>query len=141
MRRPLEQSDLVLRNDVSELERMTKWILGVCKTANLTEKPAFALQLCLEEVVTNIMRHGEASARATEIVTNIVRHGADIIITIEDDGGPFDPTKFVARPRVRSLEEASVGGLGIGLMRQFARDIEYWRSGTRNHLRLTITCP
>jgi serine/threonine-protein kinase RsbW len=139
VRRPLEQSDLVLRNDMSELERMTEWILGVCKRAELSEKAAFALQLCLEEVVTNIIRHGEASARATEIVTSVVRDGADIIMTIEDDGGPFDPTKFVARPRARSLEEASVGGLGISLMRHFARHIEYGRSGGRNHLRLTIS--
>ena len=58
VRRPLEQSDLVLRNDMSELERMTEWILGVCKRAALYDKDAFAVQLCLEEVVKNIMRHG-----------------------------------------------------------------------------------
>ena len=85
------------------------------------------------------MRHGEANGPATRIVANIVQDGNYIVMTIEDNGSPFDPTKFVARPRARSLEEASVGGLGISLMRHFARHIEYGRSGGRNHLRLTIS--
>jgi anti-sigma regulatory factor (Ser/Thr protein kinase) len=134
-----DRSDLVLGNDASELGRMTQWILGVCKTAALSEKTAFALQLCLEEAVTNIMRHGEGGARATEIVTNVALDDADIVLTVEDDGGPFDPTKFAAPQRAQSLDDASVGGLGICLMRQFARRIEYRRSGGRNQLRLTFS--
>jgi serine/threonine-protein kinase RsbW len=133
------QSGLVLDNNMTELGRMTQWILGVCKTAKLPEKTAFALQLCLEEAVTNIMRHSGASGRATKIVTNVAQDGADIVLAIEDDGGPFDPTKFAAGPRAQSLNEASVGGFGISLMRQFARRIEYWRSGGHNYLRLTLS--
>jgi serine/threonine-protein kinase RsbW len=124
---------------MTELERMTQWILAVCKTAELSEKTAFALQLCLEEAVTNIMRHGEASGRATEIVANVARDGTDIVLTVEDDGGPFDPTRFAARPRAQALDEASAGGLGIDLMRQFARRIEDRRRGGRNYLRLTVS--
>jgi anti-sigma regulatory factor (Ser/Thr protein kinase) len=137
--RPPKQFDLVVRNDESELGRMTGWIIEVCKTAELSETNAYAVQLCLEETASNIMRHGEASARATEIAVKLVRNGADTIMTIEDNGSPFDPTKFVVQPRAQPIKEASVGGFGINLMRQFASHIEYQRGGGRNNLRLTFS--
>ena len=133
-----DQSRLVLNNDMNELGRMTQWILEVCTASGVSEKTAFALQLCLEEAVTNIMRHSESIGRASKIVMSIALERADVVLTIEDDGGPFDPTAFAARPRAQSLEQASVGGLGIGLMRRFAREIEYRRDTGHNHLRLTL---
>jgi len=62
------------------------------------------------------MRHGEANGPATRIVANIVQDGNYIVMTIEDNGSPFDPTKFAARPRAQSLDEAWLGGLGLVLM-------------------------
>ena len=39
----------------------------------------------------------------------------------------------------RTLEDATVGGLGIHLMRQFATDIAYEREGGRNRLAVGAT--
>jgi anti-sigma regulatory factor (Ser/Thr protein kinase) len=133
------RSFLVLRNDADEFARMTQWILRVCNAAGLATKTAFALQLCLEEAVTNIVEHGEGDARATEIVASVERDQADVVLTVEDDGGPFDSTKVAAPQRRQTLEDSPVGGLGIHLMRQFASGVEYRREGGRNHLRLTFS--
>jgi serine/threonine-protein kinase RsbW len=136
---PAVKGQLVLRNDPSELRRMAQWIIKFCNKAELSEKPAFALQLCLEEAVTNSMRHGEANAPATRIVANIVRDGNDIVMMIEDNGSPFDPTKFAVRPCAHSLDEASLGGLGLILMRHFAHRIEYERIGGLNRLSVKVS--
>jgi anti-sigma regulatory factor (Ser/Thr protein kinase) len=116
---------------------MTQWAIAVCRTSGIRESSAFALQLCLEEAVTNIMRHGERGARATRIIANVEQDGSDLVLTIEDDGSPFDPTRFPTS-RARTLDEATRGGFGIGLMRRFARRVEYQRSRGRNQLRLTF---
>jgi anti-sigma regulatory factor (Ser/Thr protein kinase) len=132
------RSALVLRNDASELVRMTEWILGVCKAIGLPTRTAFALQLCLDEAVANIIEHGHGDARAREIVAGVARERSDIVLTIEDDGGPFDLTTIPAPQRRKSLEDTPIGGLGIHLIRQFANAIEYRREGGRNRLRLTF---
>jgi anti-sigma regulatory factor (Ser/Thr protein kinase) len=133
------RSFLVLRNDADEFARMTQWILRVCQAAGLATKTAFAVQLCLEEAVTNIVEHGEGDARATEIVASVARDHADVVLTVEDDGGPFDSTKVAAPQPRRTLDDSPVGGLGIHLMRQFASGVEYRRESGRNHLRLTFS--
>ena len=133
-----DRSVLVLRNDAAEFARMTDWILGVCKSAGFATKMAYALQLCLEEAVSNIVEHGRGAARATEIVASVVRGHADAVLTIEDNGTAFDPTRVAAPQRSATLEELAVGGLGIHLMRNFANSLEYQREGGRNHLRLTF---
>jgi anti-sigma regulatory factor (Ser/Thr protein kinase) len=117
---------------------MTDWILAVCKEFGLSNRSAFALQLCLDEAVANIIEHGEGNARAREIVVSVVSHSAEIVLIVEDDGGPFDSTKVAAPQRRESLDDARVGGLGIHLIRQFASSVEYQRKDGRNRLRLSF---
>jgi len=132
------RTGVVVRHDQGDLERMTQWILEACAAAGIPEKAAFAVQLCLDEAVANILQHGEDGARASEIAASLERTDAGLVLSIEDDGGPFDPTAAAAPARPATLDELPVGGLGIHLMRQYARRMDYSRSGGRNRLRLTF---
>src|SRR5262245_27094077 len=109
------RSVLVLRNDAGEFARLTDWILSVCKSAGFAAKTAYALQLCLEESVNNIFEHGHGAARATEIVASVAREHTDAVLTVEDDGAPFDPTQVAAPQRSGTLDDLPVGGFGIHL--------------------------
>jgi len=132
------RSSLALRNDASELPRMTEWIVGASKAAGISDKTSFALQLCLEEAVANIMEHSRGDAGARQIVASIVREASDIVLTVDDDGAAFDPTQLSAADRGHTLDDTPVGGLGIPLMRKFANDIKYRRKDGGNQLRLTF---
>jgi serine/threonine-protein kinase RsbW len=132
------RSSFALRNDASELSSMTEWIVGACKAAGISDKTSFALQLCLEEAVANIMEHSRGEARAREIIASIVREASDIVLTVEDDGAQFDSTQVAAPRREHTLADAPVGGLCIPLMRKFASSIEYRRKDGGNQLRLTF---
>jgi anti-sigma regulatory factor (Ser/Thr protein kinase) len=60
---------------------------------------------------------------------------------VEDGGVPFDPTTVAPRNPVppASLEDATIGGLGLALVRRFARDLAYQRlANGRNRLGLTV---
>jgi serine/threonine-protein kinase RsbW len=58
-----------------------------------------------------------------------------MILTIEDDGPPFDPLSLPPPDVTASLEERRVGGLGVFLVRQMMDEVSYQRTGKRNQLR------
>jgi len=132
------RSVLVTRNDASELARMTEWIEEVCTAAGLSRRTSLALHLCMDEAVANIMAHGLGASRAREIVLSVVREEANVVLTVDDDGEPFDPTAVPPPHPPDMLDDAPIGGFGIHLMREFSRGIEYRRACGRNQLRLTF---
>jgi anti-sigma regulatory factor (Ser/Thr protein kinase) len=145
------KSTLVMRNDPGEAGKLTQWIIEACAAAHISEKMSFAVQLCLDEAVANIMQHAAqhaaqhtaqhpaGTARASSISASLERSDAGVWLDIEDDGEAFDPTAVALRAPALTLELLPVGGLGIHLMRQYSSRMEYSRSGGRNRLRLTFT--
>jgi len=53
---------------------------------------------------------------------------------VEDDGQPFDPLAVPEPDTAKSLEERTIGGLGIHLVRKLMDNLEYKRQGERNLL-------
>jgi serine/threonine-protein kinase RsbW len=124
-----------LRSEVAAGEGLTEWVLGVCAKYSLPDKVAFALQLCLDEAVANVIEHGKSQGHgAKEISVNISREDKRILMTVADDGDEFDPTQFESRHLQPSRDEPVVGGVGIRLMRKFATSLKYQRLDQRNHL-------
>jgi anti-sigma regulatory factor (Ser/Thr protein kinase) len=135
-----EASRLVLRNDVAELKRLAGWIEGFTEQRTSPDV-SFAVQLCLEEAVANIIMYGAARDDPLEIAVELERNGANLVARIEDNGRQFDPTQAPPPVPPRSLEEAKVGDVGIHLMRSFATDMDYEHRNGRNRLTLRFIEP
>jgi serine/threonine-protein kinase RsbW len=131
----LEASRLVLRKDVAELERLAGWIEGFTRQS-ASPDVIFAVQLCLEEAVANIIMYGALKDDPLEIAVELERNDGILVARIEDNGRQFDPTRAPPPAPARSLEEAKVGDVGIHLMRSFASDMDYERRNGRNRLTL-----
>lgn len=116
---------------------MAAWAEGFARHAKLSASATFGLQLCLEEAVSNIIRHGIAPAERPEILVMLAETEDRITAEIEDEGQPFDPGQFNREQRPPSIAE-SAGGFGIPLMLRFAATIHYERDGRRNRLTLTF---
>jgi anti-sigma regulatory factor (Ser/Thr protein kinase) len=129
----LEAHRLELRGHLSKLRRLAGWIKAEAPH-ELTANISFAVQLCLEEAVANIIMHGGAKGDRLEIAIELERNGRTLVARIEDNGRKFDPVQFPPPPLARSLEEAKVGGLGIHLMRSFANGVHYEQREGRNRL-------
>jgi anti-sigma regulatory factor (Ser/Thr protein kinase) len=128
---------LVLRNDLGELRRLARWIED-WTAHHMSNEGAFAIQLCLEEVVANIIMHSSTSAERLEIAVELVRVGAAVVARIEDNGREFDPTQVPPPITPTSLAEAKVGNFGVHLVRSFASRIDYKRTRGRNQLTLQL---
>lgn len=128
----------MLRNDFAELGRLAAFVEDYARRVRLPPKATFAIELCLEEAVTNVIRHGAAEGRASSIVATLQREPDAVTLCIEDDGAPFDPTLVEPYVPPASLEEAKIGGLGLHLMREFSTYMRYERSADRNRLNMVF---
>jgi serine/threonine-protein kinase RsbW len=124
---------LLLHHDLTELERLAVWIEGWAMR-ELSASLSFAVQVCLEEAVANIIMYSTAKDDRLEIVVEVERRDQTLVARIEDNGSAFDPTQVPRPPVPASLAEANVGNLGIHLMRSFATGMHYERRDSRNLL-------
>jgi anti-sigma regulatory factor (Ser/Thr protein kinase) len=129
----LDARRLVLRNNLAELDRLAGWIEGWAQQ-DLSPDLSFAVQLCLEEAVANIIMHRVTKDRRLEIAVEVERKDQMLVARIEDNGMAFDPTQVPPPPVPASLEEAKVGDIGIHLMRSFTSGIHYERRDGTNRL-------
>ena len=130
----MEPTCLMLRNELPELKRLGEWV----QTWTHADAPhvSHAVQLCLEEAVSNIVMYGADIGNSLDISVELERNGEALVARIEDNGRPFDPTRASPPTLAASLEEAKVGNLGIALMRSFATEMKYERRLGRNRLTL-----
>lgn len=127
---------LRLRADLSELDAIYAWLEREAAGLEVSVRTSFALQVVLEEIATNVARHGGAPERPATITLDLRRDGDFVLLTMEDDGAPFDPTTAQDRPDATSLATAEPGGKGLRLMRHYAARMQYSHTSGRNQLRL-----
>jgi serine/threonine-protein kinase RsbW len=115
---------------------MSAWWREWAASAALPAEIRDGGELCLNEVVANIIQHG-GEVRAIEITLETDADG--VRMTIADDGKPFDPATYPAARLPRTLHEACPGGLGINIVRGFSASLAYARIDNRNRLTVTLT--
>ena len=103
---------LLLHRDLAELERLAVWIEGWAKR-DLSPELSFAVQVCLEEAVANIIMYSATQDDRLEIVVEVGRSDRALVAWIEDNGSTFDPTQVPRPPVPTSLTQAKAGNLGI----------------------------
>ncbi|HUB96378.1 MAG TPA: ATP-binding protein [Stellaceae bacterium] len=129
-----ETHRLVLRRDLAEMTRVARFVDDVVQRAGWRKALVFPLQLCLEEAVSNVIRHGVVRRGDPAIRVALADHGGRVVASVEDDGEAFDPTAIPPQPIAPSLADCPTGGFGVGLMRRFAVRIAYARVGASNRL-------
>lgn len=94
-----------------------------------SERQRFAVKLCAEELLANLLRHDKTSPAVSLILET---DGSRITLSIEDGGAPYDPTQTPERETLGGLDEARPGGWGVALVRRFADEFTYHRRETGN---------
>lgn len=132
---------LVVQAEVAELARVDDWVDALAKRWDLPEATSFALHLCVEEAISNIVLHGFADRQGEPGLNKDVRLALEcendtVTMTIDDHGAAFDPLEVAAPIVPATIAEAKIGGLGIHLMRKFAQHMAYERRDGMNCLTL-----
>lgn len=122
------------------LLRIGAFVDQVAAALRLGNRAEYALRLCLEEAVANLVIHGQPDADSAPdtVAVRLNIEAARLRATIEDRCIPFDPRDAPAPTRPANLADTKIGGLGIHLMRQYASTVDYDCVGAANQLTLTI---
>ena len=132
---------MVLDGKLGELATLTAETARFCRQHSLGDEVEFDLNLVLEELFTNSVRHGGCAGMeaAAEVHFTMLRDGVGL--EYADRGAPFDPRTAPAPDITAPLDERPIGGLGIHLVRQIMRDFEYHRLSGWNRLRMRRPIP
>jgi serine/threonine-protein kinase RsbW len=127
-------------NRLPELEALRREA-AVFLEGKASSEAIHAVQLTLEEMITNTIKYGYDDKARHSIEVRIEPGDASIYVTILDDGHEFDPLLAPPADVSKSVEERSIGGLGIHLVRSLAASMKYVRLDGKNILQLDITNP
>jgi len=108
-----------------------------CATNGASGAVTFKVRLVLEELILNLIDHATGSM-TDRIEVRIALDDGQVVVTLEDDGDPFDPRSAPAFDTAKPLEERGPRGMGIHLVRSMAKDISYERIDSRNRLQVMI---
>ena len=98
----------------------------------LSEGAAWRFLVALDEILSNIVRHGLAG-RGGAIDLTFSIDGDDVAVEIIDAAGAFNPLLLPPPDTSSPLADRQPGGLGIAIVRRLMDDTRYERRDDRNH--------
>ena len=107
--------DLSIPADADAMKDSLKGITDFLSSFDISRRLCNDVNLCVEELMLNIVQHSGVSALDRYFDVNIRFTGNEVIASLKDDGKPFDPVKFSAEKR----------GMGLKILHSLCQDIEY----------------
>ncbi len=129
--------ELSLRNDLSELAVAAERIDGFCAANSLPSGVAFAVNLSVDELLTNTINYGYADGGAHRIDMTVRLEDGVLAVELADDARPYDPTLVPYPDLDAPIGERPIGGLGVHFVRQMMDGFSYRRADGRNIVTLT----
>lgn len=133
----MKTAHLYLFNELTELEKLRSFLEETLTAWGVADSTVHSLNLVLEEAFVNIISYAFRDENRHEIGFLFQLNETELVISVTDDGLPFDPTAQEP-PDVRlPAEDRSIGGLGIFLIREMMDTVRYQRRDSLNELILT----
>jgi len=127
-----ETLEISLVNDLREIARVAEQIDEFCVSRAIASEAAYAVNLALDEILTNTISYGYADDEQHQIEISVRPEAEALVIVIVDDSAAFDLSNAPTPDIGASLEERPLGGLGLFLVHQMMDSVEYRREGERN---------
>jgi anti-sigma regulatory factor (Ser/Thr protein kinase) len=130
---------IVLTNERRELVRLGDRVEQFGKDCGLDPDDTAVANLVLDELVSNVIKYAYDDGQEHQILVTVEIRPDLLIISVEDDGKPFNPTEAPAPNLGLPVEEWPLGGLGVHIVKSIANAIEYRRDRDRNIVRVEKT--
>ena len=130
-------SRLSMTNDIRQLDRLPGWLESVASGTGLDPMTLTNINLALEEAVTNVMLYAYPEGETGAVDLEAEKKADCLEFTLTDSGTPFDPTAAPDVDTEAPVEDRSIGGLGIHLVRQIMDGLRYERRDGKNIFTMT----
>lgn len=125
--------------ELANLPALLALVAATCRRERIDDPTCHDLQLIVEEACVNVVHHaypaGQGGPLALEV--RIVEQGGPrrIVLTLEDQGTPFDPLSVApVDTTTAAVETRALGGLGVHLIRRLSNRQHYQRHPRRGNV-------
>ena len=119
---------------LSEVDAVARQVEEFGDAHGLPGPKVYVINLALDELITNVVSYGFGGVPEPEIRITLRRERDALVLIMEDNGQPFDPTQEVPTDVTSPLTERPVGGLGLHLVKNFADRLSYEFADGRNRV-------
>jgi serine/threonine-protein kinase RsbW/sigma-B regulation protein RsbU (phosphoserine phosphatase) len=107
--------------------------------SNLDPEQHYKATFICEEILTNFARHANFENRTPNVSFKLdTLEQEALLLTFRDNAQPFDLLEYPDPKIGGDLEEAELGGLGIYLTKQYAKNIQYCYENEFNILKIIL---
>lgn len=128
---------LSLKNELAEIPRAITAFESWSEERQLPMAVTSPICMVLDELLNNVVSYAYDDDKGHTIELDVELVDGAVILTIIDDGIPFNP--FTSKPpdTTAGIEDREIGGLGIHLVKEMMDDSSYQRRVEQNVVKIT----
>src|SRR5262245_11152175 len=104
-----QRHSLTLSASATSADDGSAWARALAEKQGLAEERVYALDLCIIELVSNVVDHSSAG-NPGEVRLDLDLGAGAAILTTHDTGPAFDPLAYPAPTFPTTIEDATIGG-------------------------------
>ena len=128
--------EIRIKNNLVEIDQVNQELSAFLEQRGIPEALGFKLNVAFDELLNNTMSYAYQDKDEHVIDISLDLSGDRLIVTIADDGIPYNPFNRTSPDTSLSVEEREIGGLGVHLVRNLMEDVSYQRKTDKNVITL-----
>ena len=120
--------------DKASISAVSDFLDSCLEEYEIPMRVGYSLKVVADEILSNIVYYSGANTADV-----LFRNDADrITLTFGDDGTPYNPLESEEPDVTAGLEERSIGGLGLFMVKKMAESIQYEYAAGKNQLTVVL---
>ncbi len=116
---------------------LSEWLEGIIASFGISGKLANKINVCSEEIFVNIASYAYPEETG-QVKVLLSKEGNEIILKFEDEGFEYNPLQKEDPDITLSYDKRPIGGLGIFMVKEMSKNVEYERKNNKNILTITF---
>ncbi|KJU87088.1 stage II sporulation protein E [Candidatus Magnetobacterium bavaricum] len=122
---PPRHFELTIEGGLENIPAIMNFIAESAKSLELSEDVGFDSQLAVEEACTNIIKYAYDDPEQAWINLIVTVTDGKFVITIKDNGQPFDYDSVAIPDLNATLTDRKTGGMGVYFIKQIMEEMSY----------------
>ncbi len=133
----MPEATVRIENDLAEIAKVDETLDDFAEQFGVPPAIAATFHIIFDDLLNNVISYGFSDEQRHFIDISLELTESSLIVSIADDGVPFNPLAETAPDTTLSIEDRPIGGLGIHIVVNMVDDISYQRTADKNVLTLT----
>ena len=125
-------NNIVVYPDANALNSVNDFLLDKLSTINISNNILNKIQICNDEIYSNIMNYSGASVLDVKFALN----DEQLVLIYKDNGIQYDPCSKDDPDTSLALKDRKIGGLGIYIVKKMCKSLDYKYEDNHNVLSL-----